>query len=180
MTNNNKTSKNRIKKEGIVSELSEKIDKAKSIVFTNYQGLTHQQLERIKKTAKKFEAEYVTTKNTLVQRALEDKKIKLENDENLKEPTATLFIYNDVVAPLKELAAIIKELKLPKIKFGIFEGKIITEKEVNKIATLPPLPVLQAQLLGQMKAPISGLHRALNWNIQKLVLTLDAIKAKKA
>jgi large subunit ribosomal protein L10 len=182
MTNQttNKLSKNRIKKEGIVSELSQKVDKAKSIVFTNYQGLTHQQLERIKKTARKFEAEYVTTKNTLLQRTLEDKKIKLENNENLKEPTATLFIYNDIVAPIKALAAIIKELKLPKIKFGIFEGKIITEKEVNKIATLPPLPVLQAQLLGQMKAPISGLHRALNWNIQKLVLTLDAIKAKKS
>src|SRR5438552_2198584 len=100
MTNNNKISKNRIKKEGIIAELSQKIDKAKSIIFTNYQGLTHQQLERVKKTAKKLEAEYVTTKNTLLQRALEDKKIKLENDENLKEPTATLFIYNDIVAPL--------------------------------------------------------------------------------
>ena len=177
--NDKKISNNRKKKEGIITELSQKVDKAKSIVFTNYQGLTHQQIERVKKTAKKLEAEYVTTKNTLLQRALESKKLKIEN-EDLKEPTATLFIYNDIVAPLKELAAIIKELKLPKIKFGILEGKIITEKEVNKIATLPPLPILQAQLLGQMKAPISGLHRALNWNIQKLVLTLDAIKTKKA
>ena len=172
-------SKNRKKKEGIVTELSQKVDKAKSIIFTNYQGLTHQQIERVKKTAKKLEAEYITTKNTLLQRALNTKNFKLEN-ENLKEPTAALFIYNDIVGPLKGLAAIIKELKLPKIKFGIFEGKIITEKEVNKIATLPPLPILQAQLLGQMKVPISGLHRALNWNIQKLVLTLDAIKTKKA
>ena len=172
-------SKNRKKKEGIVTELSQKVNKAKSIIFTNYQGLTHQQLERLKKTVKKLEAEYITTKNTLLKRALEIKNLKFE-PENLKEPTATLFIYNDIVGPLKELAAVIKELKLPKIKFGIFEGKIITEKEINKIATLPPLPILQAQLLGQMKAPISGLHRALNWNIQKLVLTLNAIQTKKS
>jgi large subunit ribosomal protein L10 len=177
--NNNITSENRKKKEGIVSGLSEKVNKATAIIFTNYQGLTHQQLERIKKTSKKLESEYVTTKNTLIQRALETKKLKLENDDALKEPTATLFIYNDIITPLKELATIIKELKLPKIKFGIFEGKIITEKEVEKIATIPPLPVLQAQLLGQMKAPISGLHRALNYNIQKFVLTLNAIKTKK-
>jgi large subunit ribosomal protein L10 len=177
--NDKKISNNRKKKEKIVTELSQKIGKSKSIVFTNYQGLTHQQIERVKKTAKKHEAEYITTKNTLLQRALDAKNLKLEN-ENLKESTATLLIYNDIVAPLKELAAIIKELKLPKIKFGIFEGKIITEKEVNKIATLPPLPILQAQLLGSLQAPISGLHRTLNWNIQKLVLTLDAIKTKKA
>lgn len=174
---NNKISQNRKDKEAIVTKLSEKVNKSKSIIFTNYQGLTHLQLEKIKKTAKKLEAEYVTTKNTLLKKALGDK-IGPEKDK-FTEPTATLFIYNDIAQPLKELIKVIKELNLPKIKFGILDGKIITENEVTKIAALPPLPVLQAQLLGQMKAPISGLHRALNWNIQKLVLTLNAIKAKK-
>jgi large subunit ribosomal protein L10 len=169
-------SQNRKKKEGIVSELSQKVEKAKSIIFTNYQGLTHQQLERIKKAAKKFEAEYVTTKNTLLKKALGD---KIEEKEKFNQPTATLFIYNDITGPLKELAKVIKELSLPKIKFGIFEGKIITEQEIIKIAALPSLLILRAQVLGQMKAPISGLHRALSWNIQKFVLTLKAIEGKK-
>lgn len=174
----NKVSQNRKKKEEIVTRLSEKVGKAKSIIFTNYQGLTHHQLERIKKTAKKLEAEYVTTKNTLLKKALGDK-INAEK-EKFTEPTATLFIYNNITGPLKELIRIIKELNIPKIKFGILEGKIITEEEIKKIAALPPLPVLQAQLFGQMKAPISGLHRALNWNLQKFVMTLNAIKEKKA
>lgn len=175
---NNKVSQNRKKKEDIVTKLSEKVNKSKSIIFTNYQGLTHLQLERIKKTAKKIEAEYVTTKNTLLKKALGDK-INAEK-EKFSEPTATLFIYNEIAQPLKELFKVIKELNLPKIKFGILEGKIITEEEVKKIAALPPLSALRAQLLGQMKAPISGLHRALNWNMQKLVLTLSAIKDKKS
>lgn len=174
----NKISQNRKDKEEIVAKLSEKVNKSKSIIFTNYQGLTHLQLERIKKTAKKLEAEYVTTKNTLLKKALGDK-INAEK-EKFSEPTATLFIYNEIAQPLKELIKVIKELNLPKIKFGILEGKIITEEEVTKIASLPPLPVLRAQLLGQMKAPISGLHRALNWNLQKFVMTLNAIKEKKA
>ncbi len=175
---NNKISQNRKKKEGIVTKLSEKVNKSKSIIFTNYQGLTHLQLERIKKTAKKLEAEYVTTKNTLLKKALGDK-INAEKDK-FTQPTATLFIYNNITEPLKELIKVIKELNMPKIKFGIFEGKIITEQEINKIAALPPLPILQAQLLGQMKSPISGLHRALSWNMQKLVLTLSAIQQKKS
>jgi large subunit ribosomal protein L10 len=176
---NTKISANRKKKEALVAELTEKVTRSKSIVFTDYQGLTHHQLERVKKTVKKLEAEYVATKNTLLKIALKDK-IDTAKKDQFTGSTATLFIYNDIAAPLKELAAIIKELSLPKIKFGIFEGNIISENEVKKISNLPPLPVLRAQLLGQMQSPIQGLHRALNWNTQKLVLTLNAIKDKKS
>jgi len=180
MTNKtNPNSANRKKKESLVAELTKKVTKSKSMVFTNYQGLTHMQLERIKKTAKKLDAEYVAAKNTLLKIALKDKIDVESQKDKFEKPTATLFMYNDVVEPLKELTKIIKELTLPSIKFGVFEGKIITEKEVVKIASLPPLPNLRAQLLGQMKSPIQGLHTALNWNIQKFVMTLNAIQQKK-
>lgn len=171
---------NRRKKEGIIGELTEKVNKANSFVFTNYQGLTHLQLERIKKTARKFEAEFVTSKNTLLKKALGDRIDQEKDKDKFNQPTATLFIYNDIAEPLKELTKIIKELGLPKIKFGIFEDKIISEEQVVKIAALPSRDVLRAQLLGQMKAPISGLHRALSWNLQSFVMTLNAIKEKKA
>jgi len=65
------------------------------------------------------------------------------------------------------------------IKFGFLEGKVLTENEVVRVSNLAPLPVLRAQLLGQMQSPIQGLHRALNWNLQQFVLTLNAIKEKK-
>ncbi len=174
-----RVSRGRQKKEKVVAELLEKVEKAKGLVFTNYQGMTHQQIERLKKALKKVEAEYVATKNTLLIRALKDKvDIETEKDK-FTQPTATLFLYNDIIAPLKELSKIIRELKLPAIKFGILEGKVLTDQEVIKLSTLAPLPVLRAQLLGQMQAPISGLHRALNWNLQKFVLTLNAVKSKK-
>lgn len=174
------TSANRQKKEQIVAELTEKVEKSKMMVFANYQGLTHLQLEALKKSLKKAEAEFVAAKNTLFLRALESKLLSDEDKQHFNNPTGALFIYNDVVEPLKQLSKTIKELKLPEIKFGIMEGKSLTDKQVVKIATLPPLPVLQAQLLGQMNAPIQGLHRALSWNMQSLVMTLNAIKEKKS
>jgi len=177
---NTKVSQNRQKKEGLVAELVEKVEKAKGIVFTQYQGLTHLQLEALKKALKKEDAEFVAAKNTLILRSLEGKMDVTSEKEKFTQPTAALFIYNDIIAPLKQLTKTIKEFKLPVIKFGILEGKIISDKDVIKLASLAPLPVLRAQLLGQMKAPISGLHRSLNWNLQKFVLTLNAIKEKKA
>lgn len=180
MDNTNvKVSQNRQKKEALVAELTEKVAKSKGMVFANYQGLTHQQLENMKKSLKKVEAEFMAVKNTLLLRALADKIDKDTAAQHFTQPTGALFIYNDLIDPLKELTKTVKEFKMPVIKFGIFEGKVVTDAEVTKLASLPPLPVLQAQLLGQMKAPISGLHRALNWNLQSLVMTLNAIKDQK-
>ena len=176
---NDKITKNKQKKSDIIVELTEKVEKAKAMVFTNYQGLTHHQLEALKRAMKKIEAEFVATKNSLLLRSLGNLVKTDEEKSKFEQPTATLFIYNDIVEPLKHLAKTVKELKLPVIKFGILDGKIISGADITKIASLPPLPVLQAQLLGQMKAPISGLHRALNWNLQQFVLTLNAIKEKK-
>lgn len=64
-------SKNRQKKEAIVAELTDKVQKAQSLVFTNYQGLTHPQLEQLKKKLKVLNADLVVTKNTLLKRAIE-------------------------------------------------------------------------------------------------------------
>ena len=177
--NTDHISKNTQKKQQIVAELTDKVQKAKAIIFTNYQGLTHQQIENFKKTLRELEAEYVVTKNRLIIRALSGKVDEQTQKEKFNQPTATLFLYNEIAEPLKKLARIIKELNLPTVKFGLLEGSIITDEQVAKIATLPPLAVLRAQALGQMKAPIQGLHRALHWNLQTLVLTLKAIEKKK-
>jgi large subunit ribosomal protein L10 len=175
----NKVSQNRVRKEKTVSDLSQKIEKAKGMVFTNYQGLTHQQIESFKKALKVQDAEYVNTKNRLLVIALKDKITTEEDKEKFQQPTATLFMYDDVISPLKQLTKSIKELTLPSIKFGIIDGKVYTDTEIVRLSTIAPLPVLRAQLLGMMNAPIQGLHRALNWNMQKLVMTLKAIESKK-
>ena len=208
-----KVSPNRFKKQQIVAKLSEKLAKSKGLVFTNYQGLTHKQLEVLKNKLKAANAELVVTKNTLLKLSLLNSKLEIrsskqyqnslaepdpasqENDKNLKHlsvsdfgfrisdfegPTATLFLYGDPIAPLKQLAKTIRELNLPTVKLGIIDGKNLTSDEVMKLAALPPYNVLIAQLLFQMRAPLFGLHRALGWNIQRLVMTLKAIETKKS
>ena len=178
--------KNRQKKEKIVAKLKEKIGKAKGLVFTNYQGLTHVQLEHLKNKLKSTNAELAVTKNTLLKLSLANSKFEARNskqDENSSDfqgPTATLFLYGDPVGPLKEIARAIKELSLPTIKFGILEGQALTSDQLLKISTLPSYEVLLTQLVVGLKSPISGLHHALSWNIQRLVMTLKAIETKKS
>lgn len=176
---NTKVSANKQKKIAIVTQLSEKFGKAKAVVFTNYQGLTHKQLEGFKKAIKPLRAEYVVAKNSLLTRALEGNKIKLSEDQTLDGQTGTLFLYDDVMSPLKALAKIIKELNLPSVKFGIMENDFITGEQVLKLSALPTKEVLLAQLVAGLKSPILGLHRALTWNLQKFVFALNSIAQAK-
>lgn len=179
MNNEPKISKNRQKKIEIVASLSEKLGKTKAVIFTNYQGLTHKQLEGLKKAIKPMQAEYVVAKNSLVLRALEENKIKVEDKKQFEGPTGTLLIYEDFVGPLKELAKLVKELGIPNVKFGIIEEKNLSGEEVLKLSTLPSKETLLAQVVFGLKSPIFGLHRALNWNLQKLVMTLKAVEKTK-
>lgn len=180
-----KVKKSRAKKEKVIAEIAEKVGKAKALVFANYQGMTHKQLEDLKKALKNVQAELVVTKNTLLKRALEMENARSAarrgkwKMENFNQPTATLFSYGDPITALKELAKSIKILKLPVIKLGIFEGKLLAEADVLRLSTLPSREVLLTQLVGGMKAPLFGLHRTLSWNIQKLVMTLKTIESKK-
>ncbi|EKD65163.1 MAG: 50S ribosomal protein L10 [uncultured bacterium] len=171
-----KINSSREKKQKIVAQIADKVSLAKSLVFTNYQGLSHKQIEQLKKALKQTDAELAITKNTLLKLALKVHSSKFIVQSSFEGPTATLFIYGDPVGPLKQLAKTIKELNLPTIKLGIIEQRVLSSEEIIKLSMLPSREVLIAQFVGQMKAPIYGLHRALNFNIQKLVVTLKAIQ----
>jgi large subunit ribosomal protein L10 len=180
-TNETKKSQNRLKKEQIVAKLVEKFDAANGVVFADFQGLTHQQLENLKKELKKNDATIVVAKNSLIRISMgESKKFAdYKENEGLNLPTATLFIRGDMVEPLKHLQKLVKEAGLPKIKFGIVDGALVDESGVLKIASLPTRDTLIAQFVGTLNSPIQGLVVTLNGTIQKFVMTLDAVAKSK-
>lgn len=160
-----------------VKDLTDKVAKAKSIVLADYRGLKHKQLEELRRTLKKTNAEFSVTKNRLFAKALGDKAKSIEGQ--LKESTGALFAYADEVAPLKELLKFFKTTGFGKTKGGLLGDKVLTDADVSTLAALAPRPVLLARLAAQLNAPIQGLHYALNWNLNKLVWALNSIKEKK-
>ncbi len=166
------------KKIDTVTELSEKVSRAKAIVLTDYRGLKHKQLEELRKLLKKTEGEFVVAKNRLLKRALGGKAQTL--DTSLTDATATLFAYADEVAPLKELLKFFKTAGVGKPKAGLLGNTLLNEAEVTRLAQLPTKNVLLGQLVGQLNAPIQGLHYALSWNINRVVWALNSIKNSKS
>lgn len=161
-----------------LEEVQQKVDRATAMFFVDYAGLTHRQLEEARRELKDNDSEIGIFKNTLMNLALQVKKIDAK--DKLQGPFATLFSYEDPIKTVRVLAAFVKKYGLPKIRFGWFEGSLIDEAMITKLSTLPSREVLIAKLLGTLNAPISGLVYALNGNIQKLVLTLKAVENQKA
>lgn len=171
----------RARKEQIVARLVEKFDSSSGLVFADYKGLTHRQLEALKKELKQLNSEVVIAKNSLIKLSLgkSQKYEDFKNNEGLNLPTATLFIHGDMVEPLKKLQKAIKNFGLPKIKFAVLEGSLTDEAGVLKIASLPNRETLLAQLVSTLNSPIQGFVVTLNGTIQKLVMTLDAVAKTK-
>jgi large subunit ribosomal protein L10 len=166
------------KKIEAVASLTEKVGRAKSIVFADYRGLKHKQMEDLRKLLKKTEGEIVVAKNRLMKRALGNKATPVES--LLTDTTAALFSYADEIAPLKELAKFLKSAGVGKTKGGILGETILSDVDVERLAKLPTREALLTQLAAQLQAPIRGLHYALSWNLNRLVWALNAVKNTKS
>lgn len=165
------------KKIDTVTELTQKIAKAKTMVLADYRGLKHKQLEELRKTLKKTQGEFVVTKNRLLKKALGDKAKAIE--ATLNDSTATLFAYADEVVPLRELLKFFKIAGAGSPKSGFLGGTVLNESDITTLASLPSRQMLLAKLVGQLNAPIQRLHYALSWNMNRLVWALDKIKSQK-
>jgi large subunit ribosomal protein L10 len=165
------------KKIETVKVMADKVGRTKSIIFAQYGGIKHKQLETLRKAMKNVDAEFMVTKNTLMKRALGDQ----ANDAApfLKSNTASVFSYKDEVTGLKELMKFFKTAGTGKVKGGLLGNTVLSEKDVERLSKLPAREVVLAQLAGQLLAPVQGLHYALRWNLQALVVALAAVKAAK-
>lgn len=148
-------------KKVIVEEIKEKIQKAKTVVFVNYSGLTVAQDTAMRANFRKNGAEYRVYKNRLVIKALQE--LGFDGcDKYLEGTNAVAFGYEDEITPAKIIKDSVSDKCKLDVKFGIYNGSIIDDKAVKNLASIPSREVLLAQLLSMLQAPIRGLAVVLN------------------
>ena len=140
-----------------VAEIQAKIEKAKSIVFFDYRGITVAEDTELRRSMRKENVEYVVLKNNMVSRAAENASIDSKIEDMLKGPVAYAFGYEDEVAPARILKAFVKKAKKCEIKGGLINGVVTDAAGMNTLADLPSREVLLARMLGSMLSPVSGL-----------------------
>ncbi len=144
-------------KKAIVAELAQKLKGAAAGVLVDYKGISVAEDTALRADLRKSEIDYAVVKNTLTLLAAKD--AGLDALEPILNGTTALAVsMTDPIAPAKHISDFAK--KMPKyfeIKGGFMDGKVISVDEVKALAAIPPIPVLRAQVLGTMLAPVSGL-----------------------
>ena len=143
-------------KQAIVAELTEKIQKATSGVIVDYRGITVEEDTALRKECRESNVDYAVVKNTLLRFAFNN--TGLNELDGLLNGTTSLALSEDAVAPARVMADYAKKLDGKfEIKGGFMDGKPVDLATIQSLASIPALPVLQAQFLGTMLAPITGL-----------------------
>ena len=143
-------------KQAIVAELTEKIQKATAGVIVDYKGITVAEDTALRKECRESNVDYAVVKNTLLRFAFNN--TGLSELDGLLNGTTSLALCEDPVAPARVMANYAKKLDGKfEIKGGFMDGKPVSLETIQSLASIPALPVLQAQFLGTMLAPITGL-----------------------
>jgi large subunit ribosomal protein L10 len=168
------------KKEATIEELRQKLGGAKNLFFTDYAGLTVEDITKLRNELRKDgSSTYGVVKNTLFSRAAgADLASKFE--PYLAGPTAIVFAGDDPVAPAKALKMTFGEANKPvEIKAAYIDGQIVDAKGVAQLASLPPKIELLGRLVGSLKSPLYGLVTVLSGNQGGLVRVLNSIREQK-
>lgn len=168
--------KTRVQKENNVLTLTDKLSRAKSIVFADYQGLKMSQLSELRGKLKSSQAEFSVTKNTLLKLALKNSQLAVSDGTVFQGPVATLFSYQDEITPIKTLVKAIKDFAKGKIKAGFLGSEFLDQYRINSLAQLPSKQELQGKVVGVLAAPLQGFLGVLNANLRGLVYALDQVR----
>ena len=172
--------KTKEQKKEILNKLTQKIDKARSIIFIKFDYLGVKENDDIRRKLKEENSEYYVAKKTLLDIVFKGKDNKDINVKDFAGKIAVVFGYEDEVAPAKIIHGFKKENE-DKVEFigGILDNKFMTSEEVSALALLPSKQELYAKLVGSLSAPTTKFVNVLTGNTRKLVYVLSAIKEAK-
>ena len=144
-----------------LAQLTEKLDRAKAVYFTDFLGLDVSSITELRSEFFKASIEFKVTKNTLLKLAAEN--ISLEGlDDFLVGSTAIAISYDEPTAPAKVLKKFTEDHDKPEVKAILFDGEVLDGSEYLKFATLPTKDELLTKLVLMLNSPITILARTLS------------------
>jgi large subunit ribosomal protein L10 len=165
---------NRDQKQAVVDQVATQIQEAEAIFAVDYRGISVQQVAELRQKLSEADATLRVVKNTLTELAA-DKAGAESLKELLEGPTAFTFVKGDAALAAKAIATFRREHAVLAFKGGTMEGEVVSIEEIEAISKLPARDMLNAQLVGTMASPITGLVRGLNQLIAGLAVQLSQI-----
>ena len=170
----------REEKAEVVESVKASFEKAVSVVFVSFAGVSVPQVTELRSRFRDAGVEYKVVKNRLIKQAL--KGTDFESDDtvqgSLKGMTGVAWSFEDPSAAAKIIKAFRKEDEKNEkleVKCGLLQQDVLSKDQVeNNLATLPGKDELRAKLLATLQAPAAQLVRLMHAAPQNFAYLLDA------
>jgi large subunit ribosomal protein L10 len=149
-----------------------------ALIVSEYRGLKVGEIAEIRRSLRKQDVTYRVVKNRLLRIATAD----TAGDalaSLLTGPTAIAITRGDAAVAAKAVIDATRPYKVVRITGAVLGTRAIDGDAVNRLASLPPRPVLHARLAGAMQAPIATLAGLLAANVRNLGYALAQLRDKK-
>ncbi len=170
---------NRQEKKTLVDSIAQDFKGSKASFVVNMQGLTVENVQKLRNDLYGKQGRIKVAKNTLLKRATDG----LEGIENLqplfKGQIAVVFADEDAPSIAKVLVNAMKEFEKLTLHGGTLEANVISVDKIKFLASLPSKEVMLSVLLGTLQAPIASYVRILNQLVVRLLWVLKEIETKK-
>lgn len=165
------------RKKQAVGRIKEILEAARDIIFTDYRGLTVEQITSLRGKLRETESAYKVVKNDYARIAMEQLGMP-DASSMLTGPTALAFVGRDVGPVAKAIIDFAKDSPL-QLKGALVGGRLFAAKDVEALSRLPGRDTLLAMLMGTIRAPLQNLVYVMNGVTGKLVRTLAAVADSK-
>ncbi|MDR0623171.1 MAG: 50S ribosomal protein L10 [Treponema sp.] len=162
-----------------IAELKEALGVSKDFIFTDYRGLTVEQITTLRKQLRAKEARYTVVKNNFARIAFEQLSAPNVSDY-LVGPTAVAIAPRDSNEAAKILFDFSKEVPALRVKGALVGDTIYTTTQTEAFSKLPGRLELISMLMSVMNGPVRNLAAAFNDIPARLVRTLKAAGDKKS
>jgi large subunit ribosomal protein L10 len=146
---------NKEAKKNYVEEMKKNFTSNESVMIAQYQGLNVTELDELRKELRDKGILFKITKNRITKIAIKDTPVK-DLEKYFTGPTAAA-ISSDPITTAKILTKFAKSHDKLKIVAGFMDGKVLDQKEVAIIATLPSLEEARGKIVGILATPAQKL-----------------------
>jgi len=149
------------KKTEQVEKLSKDLKNVSNVVVATYAKMTVAQDYELRKALRGAGAKYQVVKNTLAERAAKGTKVEGAL-KDLAGVTSIAYTTGDPVAMAKALTKYAKDTPEFTFKVGVVEGRVISIKEIEALASMPSKEEIYAKLLFLINSPAQRLVTVMN------------------
>ena len=152
-------------KKAVVEEIKNKLDNSKTFLLIDYRGLTVSEITELRRSLREMGSDIKVYKNTLMNLALKDKNIKL--DDFMEGPNAYLFS-SDIIEPIKLVSKFAKEHPALEIRAGYIDQEVVDVNVIKQYAEIPSMEGLLTMFAGGLIEHLRNLSIGLNLYAEKL------------